>query len=124
MENEKQEGKTSISYFDRVMGTLHNLPDVVKTRATTMRVVPPLGLGTHVYVVQTLRRKEQGDYIFLEHVSDANTERIVIPPEVAQAIARHRDQLTYKSRSRAGSLRAEDMKARGIQPGFMKEVKA
>ncbi len=46
-------------------------------------VVPPLGVGgTQLYVVQTYRQKEQGDTIFLEHVSETGTVRLVIPPQV------------------------------------------
>lgn len=112
---------SSLSYFDRAIGTLHGLPDVVSTKATTLRVVPVFGLGTYLYAVQTFRQRDIGDSIFLEHVSDSGTVRIVIPPAVADVIARQRDQLTFKSRSKAGVRRAEDMKARGIQPGFMKK---
>jgi hypothetical protein len=110
----------SLSYFDRMSGTLHGLPDVVHSRPTTMRVVPPLGLGTHTYIVQTFRQRDMGDTIFLEVASEGNITRIVIPPAIADTIARQRDQLTTQSRSRAGVRRAEDMKARGIEPGFMK----
>lgn len=118
--NEQKDNQT-ISYFDRMMGTLTGLPDVVHTKATTLRVVPTFGIGTYVYVVQTFRQRDQGDSIFLEYVSDTGATRIVIPAAVADTIARQRDQLTFKSRSRAGVRRAEDMKAKGIQPGFMKK---
>lgn len=119
---EKQNGAT-LSYFDRMSGTLHGLPDVVHSRPTTMRVVPPLGLGTHTYIVQTFRQRDQGDTVFLEVASEGNITRIVIPPAVADTIARQRDQLTTQSRSRAGQRRAEDMKARGIEPGFLRKKK-
>lgn len=121
METNEPKNGPSLSYFDRMIGTLHELPDVVKTKATTMRVVPTFGMGTYVYVVQTMRQKDIGDSIFLENVSENGTMRIVIPPAVADCIARQRDQLTKKSRSRAGKARAEDMKARGIKPGFMRK---
>lgn len=111
---------SSLSYFDRTSGMLHGLPDVVHTRPTTMRVVPPLGLGTHTYIVQTFRQREVGDTVFLEVASEGSITRIVIPPAVADVISRQRDQLTAQSRSRAGVLRAEAAKERGELPGFMK----
>lgn len=117
MENDN---KGLLNYFDRAIGSLDGLPDVVKAKATTMRVIPTFGLGSHTYIVQTYRQKEIGDTIFLEVTSANGNDRIVIPPDVADCIARQREQLNFKSRSKAGKARAEDMKARGIQPGFMK----
>lgn len=116
--------KTTLSYFDRAIGTLHGLPDVVSTKETTMRVVPTFGFGSHTYIIQSYRQRESGDTIFLEITSDAGATRIVIPPAVADTIARQRDQLTAKSRSRAGKRNAEDRKSRGLQPGFMKKAKS
>jgi hypothetical protein len=109
-----------LSYFDRAIGSLHGLPDVVKTKATTLRVVPTFGVGSNVYVIQSFRQREQGDTIFLEHVSEGGATRIVIPAAVADAIARQRDQLTKKTRSAAGKRNAEERKLLGLQPGFMK----
>ena len=114
----------TLSYFDRVMGRLHGLPDVVSTKATTLRVVPLLGIGSHTYIVQTFRQKDEGDSIFLEQVAEGETKRIIIPAAVAETIARQRDQLTFKSRSRAGVRRAEEMKSKGILPGFMYNKKS
>ncbi len=118
-----EEIKNSLSYFDRAIGSLHGLPDVVSTKATTLRVVPTFGLGSHTYIVQTFRQREIGDTIFLEITSESGATRIVIPAAIADTIARQRDQLTGKSRSRAGKRIAEDLAARGIKPGFMRKAK-
>lgn len=118
-----EEIKNSLSYFDRAIGSLDGLPDVVKSKATTLRVIPVFGLGSHTYIVQTFRQREIGDSIFLEVTSADGNTRIVIPPDVADTIARQREQLTTKSRSRAGKRVAEDLAARGIKPGFMKSRK-
>src|SRR2546426_7580798 len=91
-----------VDAFDRTIGVLQGLPDIVCTKTCVTRVVPPLGVGgTQLYVVQTYRQKEQGDTIFLEHVSETGTVRLVIPPQVSAVIARQRDQLTAKTRSKA-----------------------
>lgn len=85
--------------FDRQLGALDGLPDVVKTKATTTRTVPPLGVGgSQVFVVQTYRQKDRGDTIFVEVVNNSGAMRLVIPPAVANVIARQRDALTTKVR--------------------------
>lgn len=117
---EKTNTETKLSYFDRAISNLHEIPDVVRTRSVPVRVIPPFGVGAHLYAVQTFRQKEEGDTIFLETVSDGQTQRIVIPPAVSAVIARQRDQLTSKSRSAAGKRNAEERKRLGLQPGFMK----
>ena len=72
---------------------------------------------------QTYRHREQGDTIFLETISAEGSIRIAIPPKVAEAIARQRDSLTDKSRSKAAKATAADRKARGVVPAFMKKRK-
>lgn len=116
------EDNNTINNFDRMLGALHGLPDVTNTKPSPLRVVPSFGVGTHLYIVQTFRQRDLGDTIFLEHVCDGQTVRIVLPPQVSAAIARQRDQLTGKVRSKAAKRVAQDRKDRGEQPGFMKKV--
>jgi len=107
--------------YDRQLGALHGLPDVVKTAVSTVRTVPPLGVGgTQMWAVQTYRQKDRGDFIFLEVVGAGGTVRLVLPPQVANVLARQRGSVTDKSRSKAAKALAEDRKAQGIQPGFLK----
>lgn len=113
-----------VDHFDRQMGALHGLPDVAQTKNSTIRHVPPFGVDSQLYIVQTFRQKDVGDTIFLEHVSKNGTTRIVIPPAVSAAIARQRDQLTTKVRSKAAKQVAQDRKDQGLQPGFMKNRQA
>src|SRR2546427_12363761 len=98
--------ENTLSHFDRILGALHGLPDVASTKPTVLRVIPVFGIGAHLYSVQTFRQKDQGDTVFLEHVSEAGTTRLVIPPAVVDAIVRQRDSLTHKVRSRAGKASA------------------
>jgi len=110
--------------YDRQLASLHDLPDVTRTKASTVRAVPPLGVGgTQVFIVQTYRQADRGDSIFLEVVGGAGAVRIVIPPAVSNVIARQRDALTARSRSRVAKAVAADRKARGLEPGF-RQVKA
>lgn len=110
--------------YDRQLAALHDLPDVVRTKTATVRVVPPLGVGgSQVFIVQTYRQRERGDSIFLETVSQAGTVRLVIPPAVADTIARQRDTLTSKTRSRAAKQTAQDRLAQGLAPAFLKTAR-
>jgi hypothetical protein len=112
---------SNVDVFDRTIGSLDGLPDVAHSKVTVRRVIPLLGIGgTQLYVVQTYRQKEQGDTIFLEHVSDTGTVRLVIPPQVSSVIARQREQLTTKTRSKAAKAVAQARKERGEVPGFLK----
>jgi len=116
-------------YFDRLMGSLDGLPDVAQTKEATKRVVPPLGIGgASTYIVQTFRQKDTNalgktisrDTIFLEHISEGGTVRLVIPPVIADIIARQRESLTTMVRKRTAKRVAADRKAQGIPPAFLK----
>ena len=110
-----------VDAFDRTIGLLHGLPDVTEVKTSVTRVVPPFGVGgTQLYVVQTYRQREQGDTIFLEHVSETGTVRLVIPPQVSAVIARQREQLAAKTRSKAAKAVAQERKERGEIPAFLK----
>lgn len=110
--------------FDRLMGALDGLPDVVKVNATTVRVVTPLVGNAETYIVQSFRQREEGDLIFIEHVGRKGTTRLVLPAKVANVIARQRDALGKKVRRRVAQRLADERKAAGIEPGFMKARRA
>lgn len=106
--------------YDRLLGSLHGLPDVTSTKPSTIRNVTPI-LGTsELFTIQTYRQRERGDTIFLECVSKDGFVRLALPPSVADAISRQRDALTGKVRSKIGKATAQARKDRGELPGFMK----
>lgn len=113
--------------FDRALGSLDGLPDVLKTAPTTIRVVTPMVGNAQTFIVQTFRQRDPGDEsapseftVFVEWVNENGTVRIVLPPKVTKLIARQRDALFGRARKRSAKAVAEDRKARGIKPGFMK----
>jgi hypothetical protein len=116
--NEKMPDK-----FDRLLGSLHGLPDISHTKPSTIRTVIPIVGDSQLFIVQTYRQANIGDTIFLECVDTEGTIRIPIPPAVADAIARQREALTGKTRSKAAKQVAQDRKDRGELPGFMKNRK-
>lgn len=114
---------TTISEFDRLVGALEGLPDMVKSKPSTIRAMLPLVGIARSYIVQTYRLRERGDTIFLETVGAEGMIRLAIPPEVADAIARQRDALTSKNRSKSAKQAMADRMARGEVPAIMKHRK-
>jgi hypothetical protein len=112
----------TIDKFDRMMGALEGIPDVTRTKPSTVVCVLPI-IGQSQTFIQTVRQREQGDTIFLQYVDDTGSVRIAIPPAAADAIARQRDALTAKVRKRVGMESAQARKARGELPGFLKAKK-
>jgi hypothetical protein len=123
--------------FDRLLGVLDGLPDVVKTKPSTIRTVPLLGVGGRsLHIVQTVRQQQtrtskkgeevnySRDTIFLEVVGAEGTVRLAIPPEVADTIARQRDALSAKTRSKAARKLAAERKDRGEAPAFLRGKKS
>lgn len=121
--------------YDRQLGMLIDLPDTVKTKPSIIRTVPPFGVGgTSLYVVQTVRQQQtrtnakgedvgfSRDTIFLEVVSSDGTKRLVLPPEVANTIARQRDSLSTKLRSKSAKTVAAGRKERGESPAFLRKA--
>jgi hypothetical protein len=121
--------------FDRLLGAYDGLPNVIRTKAATVRTMPLLGVGgAQLYIVQTVRQKSERDddgktvspardTIFLEYVSGERAIRLVLPAEVADTIARQRDALTAKTRTSGARKAAATRKARGIRPAFLKARK-
>jgi hypothetical protein len=115
--------------YDRLLGALDGLPDVTRTKPSTITVVPSLGVGgSTTYIVSTIRQRassgegenEKGfsrDYVFLQAVRASGAIRLVLPPQIADAIARQRDALTTKTRAKIGRASMEARKARGEDLG-------
>lgn len=103
--------------FDRVIGSLHGLPDVRNTRPSTVTTVMPILGSVQTFVVQTYR-DDRGDTIALQMVDAEGRARIIIPPAVSHAIARQRDALTTANRRASSKRVAQERKARGEKPAF------
>jgi hypothetical protein len=106
--------------FDRQIGALHGIPDVLSTKPAVVQAVTPIVGDAQTFTVQTYRQPEIGDTIFIQCVSKTGTIRLTLPAPVANAIARQRDALTSKSRSRRAKAVAQARKDRGELPGFMR----
>jgi hypothetical protein len=109
--------------LDHTFRMLNGRPDVVHTKASTVRSVHPVLEVTQTFIVQTFRRKEDGDWIFVEFIGKDGSVRMVLPPNVADVIGRQAVALTAKNRREAARQQAAARKAAGIKPGFLKAKK-
>ena len=120
--------------FERHLYSLIDLPGSVTTREVTKTLRKRRGVGTETFIVQTYRmpmdrgfgkgKKHIGDLIFLQHIDGEKTTRLVIPPEVAETIARQRTQVSDKLRSRIAKRTMQERKDRGEVFGFQKKEPA
>lgn len=126
MEDRRQQDQryATLDVFDLAIGSLHGIPDVEHARPTTLRAVMPIVGNTETFIIQTYRHRENGDTIFVEHVSAKGTVRMVLPPKVAELIARQRDALSKRIRSSsAKEVMAQRMRS-GFKPNFQKKGEA
>jgi hypothetical protein len=107
--------------FDRMVRSLEGLPDVIKTAPSTVSVLTPVLNLAQTFIVQTYRHSEKGDIVFVQYVSANGSMRIVLPPAVANTIARQRDALTTKNRKKGARQAVQTRKERGIEPNFTKK---
>lgn len=114
----------SVDKFDAAFGSLHGKPDTTASPPATRQTLTPFIQGTQTFTVQTIRQRDEGDTIFITYLDAAGSFRMVIPPIVADVIARQRDALSTKNRKRAARERAAADKAAGKVPGFMRKKPA
>ena len=104
-----------VDAFDRLRAGMDGRPDVTRTRISTVRNVDPLVGNVTTFLIESVREKDQGDTIFLEVASKSGNVRIVIPAKAASVIARQRESLTNKVRSKIAKAQAEQRKKDGIE---------
>jgi hypothetical protein len=109
--------------FDRALGGLVGIPDVIHTKPSTLQEVSALVGSAQTFIIQTFRQREEGDTIFLQYVDETGTVRMVLPPKVADLISRQRDSLGARVRSQIAKATAANRKAMGLKPGFMMKKK-
>jgi hypothetical protein len=61
--------------FDRTFRRLHDVPETVQTKATTVRAVDPVLEIASTFIVQTVPHKDLGDHIFIEYIGTDGSMR-------------------------------------------------
>lgn len=104
--------------FDKLLSRLMGLPNGAHTQPAVVQSIDFYG-NTTSFMIQTVRTDE-GATAFITQVNAQGSARYILPPKVLEALDRQRDALTTKIRRRHGKRIAEERKAAGLQPGFMK----
>lgn len=112
----------TINKYDRLYGSVMDVS--IHTKASTIRTVEPITGKTESFIVQTCRHNENGDYIFIEHVSEDGVIRLALPPKVANLIVSQRDSLTKRRRSISSKASMQARMDAGEVIGFQKKAKA
>jgi hypothetical protein len=97
------------------------LPNGAHTQPSVVQHIDFYG-NTTSYMIQTVRTDE-GVTAFITQVNAQGSVRYMLPCG-ARRVDRQRDALTTKIRRRHGKRIAEERKAAGIKPGFMKGKKS
>jgi hypothetical protein len=118
----KQEERSALGdIFDRTIRSLEGRPDTIAVKATTVRAFSKVLERSQTFIIQTYREKDAGDTVFVEYIGVEGSVRIVLPTVVADVIARQRDALTDKSRSKSAKAAMATRVAQGFVPNFKKK---
>ena len=105
--------------FDLLLSSMIGLPNGAHTQPSVVQHIDFYG-NTTSYMIQTVRTDE-GVTSFVTQVNAQGSVRYVLPQSVLAVLDRQRDALTTKIRRRHGKRIAEERKAQGLKPGFMKK---
>lgn len=93
------ESKLAEDDYSRILARLNDNPEGAKVAGSTIDLQTILG-HSETWIVKTIR-VEGRDTVFVQRINASGGMRLVLPPEVAAAIARQRDAITGIVRRRA-----------------------
>lgn len=105
--------------FDKMLSRMRGLPNGAHTKPAVVQAIDFYGNATS-YMIQTVRTDESIT-AFVTQVSAAGSSRSILPAAVLAVIDRQRASITTKLRRRHGIRLAEERKAAGLEPGFMRK---
>jgi len=109
--------------FNRNFAALCGHPGGGQTAPAAVKVTDFYGNSTD-FIVQTVKW-DGGETVFLTIVDEEGpAKRIMLPPKVLATIQRQRDSVQLQVRKRNGKRIAEERKAQGIEPAFLKKARA
>jgi len=116
----------TVEAFDYELGQLHGLPGVTSTKQATVRATNGLTENS-TWIIQTFRKRDisegaerlpSRDTIFLEFIGKGGRSlRLVVPPQVADVMARQRDQLSTINRRKGAKQAVATRLERGDRLG-------
>lgn len=105
--------------FDKLLSRLVGLPNGAHAQPAVVQAMDFYGHTTS-FMIQTVRTDE-GVTAFVTQVNAQGSVRTILPQNVLATIDRQRAAITTKLRRRHGRRIAEERRAAGIKPGFMKK---
>jgi hypothetical protein len=99
--------------FSRRRRELTGNPGAVRS-SSTVETTDFYG-NTESWIVETFR-VDGKEEVFLQRITAAGGDRLVLPPAVTSAMSRHRDRAVTVSRKRGARQALETKRARGIDP--------
>jgi hypothetical protein len=112
----------TLDEFDLAVESMRGRPDTVDCETTLHLCEPITGRKAMTYIVRHFRTSGEGDTLFLTVVAGEQAKKIILPPKVMAVLNRQDATLTTKLRRRQGKRQADERKARGIQPAFLKKA--
>jgi hypothetical protein len=97
--------------FSRELRSLRDNPGAVSS-ASTIHTQDFYG-NSATWVLETFRDGDGDQKVFIQKIDELGGARLVLPPEVTAALARHRDQLSTKVRRRQGHRLVAQRRERG-----------
>lgn len=104
--------------FDKLLSRTMGLPNGAHTQPAVVQSIDFYG-NTTAFMIQTVRTDE-GMTAYVTQVNAQGSVRYILPSHVLACIDRQRAALTTRIRRRNGRRIAEERKAAGKKPGFMK----
>lgn len=104
--------------FDKLLSRNMGLPGGAHTQPSVVQSIDFYG-HTTAFMIQTIKTDE-GVTSFVTQVNAQGSVRYILPSLVLASIDRQRAALTTRIRRRNGRRIAEERKAAGKKPGFMK----
>lgn len=136
-----EEQYKTLTKYDKIVGGLQGANNLA-TKPTTIQWVEFLTGEAETFIVHTVRAEYKveikkglvvkaetrvGNFIILNFVDQHGTQRLVLPPKVAETIARQSETLKKKDDARRKKTRSEQMRelmrermANGFVPTFQK----
>lgn len=122
MEQSQREHKVTAARtqdaFDKLLSNMIGLPGGAHTKLAAVQHIDFYGNVT-TFNIQSVKT-EEGVTTFVMQADANGSVRYILPTKVLAAIDRQRASVIKQVRSRNGRRIAEERKAAGIAPGFMK----
>lgn len=107
--------------YSETQRRLQDNPASTAAHGSTVTLTTLLG-HTETWVIKVVR-VDGRDTAFLQRIDASGGMRLVLPPEVVNAMGRQRESISALQRRRAAKRGAETRKERGITPAFLNRKK-